>query len=127
MLSVSGIYVALGALLLVGLGLRVARLRHRLGVALGHGGHVALKRAIRVHANCAEYLPVGLVLLVALDLRQAGALWVHVLGAALLSGRVLHALGVSRTREPLPVRVSGMLLTVGAIVGASLRLLLTYV
>ncbi len=126
MLSVSGIYVALGGLLLIALTFRVVRLRQRLGVALGDGGNVALKRAIRVHANCTEYLPLGLVLLVALDLRQLAPVWLHVLGAMLLTGRVLHALGVSRTQEPFPVRVTGMLLTLAAIVVASARLLITY-
>ena len=48
------------------------------------------------------------------------ALMLHALGLALLTGRCVHALGVSRADEDYRLRVAGMALTFSAIVGAAL-------
>jgi uncharacterized membrane protein YecN with MAPEG domain len=54
-----------------------------------------------------------------LELGNAPAPLVHAVGLCLLLGRVMHALGVSRSPEQLPIRVVGMALTFSALgVGA---------
>ncbi len=108
---VVALYAALLALLYLGLGLRVIRLRRRLKVAVGDGGQPELQRAVRVHANFAEYVPLALVLLLLAELQGAPAWLLHALGLALLVGRLIHARGVSRTREDFRWRVAGMTLT----------------
>jgi hypothetical protein len=62
-LLASSIYVGLMALLLVGLSVRVIRLRYRHKVEIGDGGVPELQRSIRAHANFIEYVPIALLLI----------------------------------------------------------------
>lgn len=96
MLQVTPIYVGLLALLHLGLSLRVIRLRNTRKVSIGDGGDHDLKRAIRVHANFSEYVPLILGMLLILELNGIARGWLHAMGGALLGARVLHAWGLSR-------------------------------
>jgi len=58
------LYAALLALIFVALSVRTLRMRRRLRIAVGDGGDTALLRAMRVHANFAEYVPLSLLLIV---------------------------------------------------------------
>jgi uncharacterized protein len=104
-------YAALLSLLFVALSVSTLRLRRRLQVAIGDGGDALMLRAIRTHANFAEYVPLGLLLIVACEGLAAPAQLVHGLGVALLAGRVVHAYGVSKQEEVFAFRVTGMALT----------------
>ncbi len=119
----TSLHAALLGLLFVALSLRVIRIRRDERVALGDDGNPRLQRAIRVHANFAEYTPLALLLISLVEL-TGGSVWVvHGFGLTLVFGRGLHAWGVSRTPEILHFRVAGMMLTFAAIGGASLALL----
>lgn len=126
-MPVSFLYAALITLLFLVLTFRTIILRGRLRVALGDGNDRALQRAIRAHANLAEYAPLALLLLYMVENAGAQSTTVHGLGAALLLGRVLHALGISRVREPLPLRMAGMVLTTGCLIVSSIMLLSSFV
>jgi uncharacterized membrane protein YecN with MAPEG domain len=92
--AVTALYAALIALWLLVLAARVSLGRRRFKVGLGDGGHVELQRAIRAHANAAEWaLPVLLLLLIA-ELTRASPLLLHACGIALVVGRVLHGVGL---------------------------------
>lgn len=104
-------YAALLAFFFVGLSVRVLRLRRRLGIPIGHDGDATLLRAVRVQANFAEYVPFALLLAAFVETAHGSPRFVHALCAALLLGRVVHALGVSRSAERLAYRVVGMALT----------------
>jgi uncharacterized membrane protein YecN with MAPEG domain len=97
--AIAAFYAGLTGLLLVVLALRVSVLRMRLKVGLGDGGDETLRRAIRVHANAVEWALPILLLLALAELNRAPAMLLHVCGIALLIGRVLHALGVSRASK----------------------------
>ncbi|MEH8130210.1 MAPEG family protein [Aeromonas veronii] len=56
-MTILPVYAALLALLFVLLSIRTIRTRHSRKVALGHGDDPAMLRAMRVHANFAEYDP----------------------------------------------------------------------
>jgi len=120
------LYAALVTLHYLVLTFRTIVLRGRLRVALGDGNDKALQRAIRAHANLAEYAPLALLLLYMVEVAGARPATVHALGAALLLGRLLHALGISRVREPLPLRMAGMVLTTGCLIVSSVILLSSY-
>jgi uncharacterized membrane protein YecN with MAPEG domain len=109
------IYAALLAVLFIVLSLRIIRLRQRLGVSVGEGSNRQLRRAVRVHANFAEYVPIALLLMYFLEVHTEARAAVHALGIALLIGRILHAVGVSREPEDLRWRVAGMVVTFGVI------------
>lgn len=115
-------YAAVLGLVFVSLSLRTIRLRRRHRIAVGDGDNAELRRAMRVHANFAEYTPLALLLIFFVEHDGAAALLVHALGLALLAGRLLHAWGVSQDRENFRYRVSGMMLTFGSIVTAALAI-----
>lgn len=93
---IAGCYVGLAALLVMLLAMRVMWLRNTHRVALGDGDDAVLRRAIRVHANAIEYVPLALLLLVVMALEQAPAWQLHACGITLIVARLLHAFGLSR-------------------------------
>ncbi len=106
--------LAAAALALWLLWLSVAVIRERIAAkrALGvSDDDRMLLRAVRAHANFSEYAPMALVLLLILEMGGAPAWWVGALAAALVAGRVAHALGISREPEALRFRQAGMMLT----------------
>ena len=120
---ITPLYAALLALFFVALSVRTLLLRRRKGIALGTSGDETLTRAMRVHSNFAEYTPIALLLMFFLEQQAPGAAWIHVLGVALLVGRMSHAWGVSQANENYRFRVAGMALTFFVIISAALRLL----
>ncbi|WP_420005756.1 MAPEG family protein [Arenibacterium sp. LLYu02] len=124
MFDTTALYAGALGLLLVYLSMRVVNLRKSFNVSTGGGGHAALELAARVQANCAEYAPIGLLLLALTEAQGAPALAVHGLGLMLLCGRIFHAIGYGRTPSNFKLRVAGMLLTFGMLILASLGLIL---
>ena len=121
----TAIYASLLALLFLYLSFCVIRLRRSVQVGVGDGGDKLLQRAIRVHGNFAEYVPFALLLIGIAEFNGLGAIWLHLMGVALLAGRALHAYGVSKPKEDLRIRVAGMVLTFSVLLlGAIVNLLL---
>lgn len=108
---VTSFYAALLALLFIFLSVRTLLLRRRFGIALGHGDNPQMLRAMRVHANFAEYVPLALLLIFLVEQSGLPPMFVHLLAGALLVGRLLHAWGVSQPQEKLLFRVIGMAAT----------------
>ena len=122
--TATAIYAALLALLFVVLSVRVVSRRRSAGVTIGVAGDAELERAVRVHANFAEYAPYALLLMLLIEL-SGYTLWVvHALGVLLVAGRLVHAYGVSRSPEDYRFRVTGMALTFAVLGAAALLLLL---
>lgn len=113
------IYTALLSLLFVALSIRTLRLRRRLQLVIGDGGNPLMLRAMRTHANFAEYVPLGLLLIVACEGLAAPPVLVHGLGVMLLAGRLVHAYGLSKETEVFAFRVTGMALTFSCYLVAS--------
>ncbi|NNF60489.1 MAG: glutathione metabolism protein [Gammaproteobacteria bacterium] len=120
---ITPIYAAVLALIFVGLAVRTLMLRRKLQVGIGTGKQPLLARAMRAHANFAEYVPIALLLIYFLELQIDSRAWIHVLCAALLAGRVIHAFGISQQPEDLRFRVTGMALTFFAVIAAAVHLL----
>lgn len=91
------VFAALHALLMLALLARISRHRHGHRIGLGDGGDPLLMRKIRVHANFVEHAPFALLLLCLLELNGLAPAWLWTLGGALLLGRVMHAVGLSRS------------------------------
>ncbi|MEE9389031.1 MAG: MAPEG family protein [Paracoccaceae bacterium] len=117
---VSPIYGGLLALLTIYLSVRVSLARREHKISVGDGDNPALIKAIRTHANSIEYIPLGIILLILLELQNGEPWLVHLSGLALLFGRVLHAYGLGRQPQFIPGRVYGAYLTLFAITGAAL-------
>lgn len=120
MLSITPIYAGLITLLFVGLSFDVIRHRQRARVSIGNGKDEGLAMAIRTHGNCAEYAPMALLLMAMTELQGAAGWVLHLLGIALLAGRLLHAYGLSRTGQTALPRQAGMILTFTVLVIAAL-------
>jgi uncharacterized membrane protein YecN with MAPEG domain len=120
------LYAGLLALLFVGLSIRTLRLRRRLRIAIGDAGNQTMLRAMRAHANFAEYAPIAIVLMYLVEITGGSGAFVHILGASLLAGRIAHAVGVSQVDEKYAFRVIGMALTLTSIIAAAVRLLLVF-
>jgi uncharacterized protein len=126
-MKITGLYAALLALLMMALAVRVMLLRNRHRVGVGDGGHAPMNLGIRAHANAIEYVPVALILLLILELNQTQPVLLHTFGITLLVGRVLHALGLSRSAGSSPGRLVGIALTVLVIVVMALLLIWQFV
>ena len=105
------LFVSLHVLLYLALSFRVIARRKASKVGIGTGGDEVLARAVRVHANFSEYVPVALLLLALLELSgiHAGLLWVY--GALLFVARVLHAIGLAVSAGASFGRFTGTVLT----------------
>ena len=113
---ITALYAGVLALLLVVLALRVVRLRWKFRVGLGDGGEKAMIRAIRIHGNATEHVPIALLLLLVAELNHAGPTLLHACGAVLVVARVLHALGLEKSAGASWQRAAGTVGTVGVIV-----------
>lgn len=110
-LSFTGFYASLLALLYIGLTINIIRLRLSLKVGIGSGGQAPLAAAVRVHGNFSEYVPLALVLMACYELNGGAAIALHLIGALLVVGRVLHAIGLSKSIGVSKQRQFGMLST----------------
>ena len=120
MIKIVPIYAGLLAVFYCGLTVRTIRLRRIYKVALGYGSSPQLEKAMRVHGNFAEYVPLALILLTFLELQQTAGWLLHAGGIFLVLGRVLHAYGVSQFKENFRFRIAGMVQTLTVVVVAGL-------
>ena len=97
--------------------------RKTAGVGIGDGGDHELAKRVRAHANAVEYVPIGLILLLILELDQTTPVLVHAFGITLVVGRVLHAFGLSKTSKISTGRALGIVLSALAITAMAVLLL----
>lgn len=114
-LTIVPVYAAILAILYLALTVAVIRNRYRLKVSLGDGGDKSLTRKIRGHGNFAEYVPLSLLLLAFAEIGGAGAAVIHLGGAMLLAGRLLHGYAMALTLQNIFARRYGMILTIASI------------
>jgi len=117
---VTPLYAGLLGLLLIFLAFNVSRYRVGLKISSGDGDHPGLRRAIRAHGNLTENAPIGLILLAAIEAQGFTEITIHVLGSALVIGRMLHAFGLARHEGRSVGRALGILLTWLMILATSL-------
>ena len=111
MLLVTPLTAAVATLLYLFLCVRVVALRRSRRVGIGDGGDPVLARAVRVHGNFAEYVPLALVLLGLMELAGLPQPWLWVLASVLVLARCLHAHGLGGSEGVSPGRFWGTALT----------------
>ncbi len=107
----AALWVGLHLLLLLILSLLVVRQRQKHKVALGDDGIPELAPAIRAQANAVEYIPAALVGLAVLEMAGAPGVLIHIAGFVLFLGRILHAIGLSRSGGVSMLRTIGVVMT----------------
>jgi uncharacterized membrane protein YecN with MAPEG domain len=94
-IPVTLLYGGLNALLAVLLGLNVSRLRIATRTYAGQPQPKELTIPVRAHGNAAEWVPLGLVLLLLLELSHAGSRFtLHLVGGTFFLARILHGAGL---------------------------------
>ncbi|WP_411288719.1 MAPEG family protein [Phenylobacterium sp.] len=119
----AALWVGLHLVLLLALSVLVVRQRRKHRVTLGDGGVPALAQASRAFGNATEYVPSAMVAVAVLALVGAPTVLIHVIGFVLLVGRVLHAVGLSRSGGASALRAIGVLATWLAFIAAAVALL----
>lgn len=111
MLLVTSLVASIAAIIFVYMSFNVIKLRRKNQVRIGTGGVEELERAVRAHANFAEYAPIGLILIACLEANGAAWWLVCLSGISLLLGRIIHAVGVQEPPPNIRKRVLGMKIT----------------
>jgi uncharacterized membrane protein YecN with MAPEG domain len=117
-------YIAIFALLLVLLSVRVSMARRHHHVALGDGGKPEVMRAMRAQANYVEYTPTFMIVLGALAYVREPSWMIHALALIFLAGRIVHAWAMTQD-GPAQARgrAGGMTLTWAALIVGAVMLL----
>ena len=123
LLSILPVYAAIFGLMFIYLSICVIKQRRSAKVSIGDGDNPALRKAIAVHNNFSQYVPLALLLIAFVELNHAPATITHGLCACLLVGRVAHAYGLAQPVQIMKLRQIGVLLTFGVIIIAAFYLL----
>lgn len=122
--TITPIYASLIAFIFFALCWRVIAYRRAHKLSIGDEGNRSLLRRMRAQANCAEYAPFGLLLLLMLEMQGGHVLFVHAMGLCLLLGRAAHAYGFASKPMNFSMRQLGMALTFAQLITTSSALLL---
>jgi uncharacterized protein len=110
-ITITALYAGILALIIVALGVNVTMNRVKLAVPLGDGGNPQMLRMIRLHGNACEYVPLALALMLIYEINGGWHTALHIVGIALVVGRLLQTWGMWRTEIPGFGRGAGQTLT----------------
>ncbi|MGL4321787.1 MAG: MAPEG family protein [Paracoccaceae bacterium] len=110
-IAITPLYAAPIVALFIYLSIRVIRYRRSNRIAFGDQGDRELLKLMRAQGNCAEYAPIGLLLLLIAELAGAAPLWLHITGLLLVIGRTVHGIGLAHFPRIIPARVVGITCT----------------
>ena len=109
--SITALYAGILALIVIALAVNVTVHRVKLRVPLGDGGNAEMRRMIRLHGNAAEYIPFAVLLMAIYELNSGWHTALHVIGIALIAGRVVQTWGMWATDQTNVGRQIGQSLT----------------
>ena len=98
--SITAFYAGILALIFVALAINVTRHRAKLHVSIGDGGNPEMLRMIRLHGNAAEYIPFAVLLMALYELNGGWHIALHIVGIALIVGRLVQTWGMWGTEVP---------------------------
>lgn len=96
---------------------RIAQIREAEKISVGDGGHPRLVARMRAQLNFAEYAPVVLILIALIEAARGTQLWLWIVAAIFIVGRVLHGFGMDGWRFG---RTAGMIGTAPIMIGLGL-------
>lgn len=112
------------AILQVILMLRTGFARGSMRIGLGDGGNEALLRRIRAHGNLAENAALVLVLLLLAEVLGASRQMLGAVATAFVLFRLGHAVAITQTSGPHPLRLLGALGTAATVIGLAVLIAL---
>lgn len=93
-------------------------------LAFNNFGAQALERSVRAHGNFIEYVPMVLLMMYLAEAADLSSLRLHITGALLFLGRVMHGVCFGFMEFNMPLRFGGMVLTLLALINISVSLLI---
>ena len=123
LMTITPIYAAILAFIFIFLSAQVIKLRRIHQVSLGDNDVPALRKAIAVHSNFAQYVPFSLLLIAIVELNHAPAYLIHGQGIALVIARIAHAYGLAQPKQIMKLRQIGVIVTFTVMIFAALILL----
>jgi len=111
---ITGLYAGILGLIYLGLCALVIKMRFKHEAGIGDKNIEEMQRAVRVHGNFAEYVPL-IVIMMAVTESTLPYSWspflLHGLGIAMVIARVAHAYGLSKSIGTSPGRFLGTIAT----------------
>ena len=126
-MEITLLYASLLTILAIFLAIKVGMNRVETNIMTGEGESSMLLQSVRAHGNLIEYAPLALVLLALLEMQNVSDFMLHLCGSLFLLARILHAYGVTISRESTPYRLVGALGTWLIMLTMSLVGIYTYV
>ena len=108
-MEITLLYTSLLTILAIFLAFRNGLVRGQTKTMLGDGGSSELLQSIRAHGNLMEHAPIALILLLLLEMQGVADWKLHLIGSSFFLCRILHAYGITISRESTPYRLVGAL------------------
>ena len=125
--AITPLYALPLALIFLILFFRTTSMRSGLKISIGDGGNVDMLLRIRHHGNFVEWTPFVLILMILAEGMGAPAIYLHISGALLLIGRIVHPFGLKKDNAAHPLRYVGngtnILATLNAMVCIAMNLI----
>jgi uncharacterized membrane protein YecN with MAPEG domain len=106
-MEITLLYASLLTIMAVLLALKTGMTRGKTNTMLGHGESSELLQSIRAHGNLIENAPFVIILMGLLEMQSVADWKLHILGSLFFLFRILHAYGISISRESTPYRLAG--------------------
>ncbi len=93
LLSITILYAGLLGLFYALISFRISMERFKLQAPTGNAKNAYLERYIRGQANCGEYIPIFLILMLCHELNLGNELFLHAVGSIYLISRIVYYWG----------------------------------
>ncbi len=121
-LPITLVAAASAALINLWLAIRCGQVRTAHKISMGDGGNDAMIAAMRAHANFVENTPFVLVLVAALELAVGSAIWLWIVVALYMIGRILHGLGMTAGHRGRMIGTITTMLTLLGLAGMAIAI-----
>lgn len=119
MITITSLYTGILGLIFMLCAINVIKMRYKYEVGLGDSGNEPLVKAIRIHGNFAEYIPIILLLMAFYEMNGGTNTFLHVAGVILVLGRISHAIGLTKSSGISRYRQFAVLTTFIILIGLS--------
>jgi uncharacterized membrane protein YecN with MAPEG domain len=131
---ITSLYAGLLGLIFLYLSILVIKVRVKEETALGSGSSRILEQRIRAHGNFAEYTPIILILLFALETANVNNLIIHSFGVLYVTGRLSHLYSIvfvekyegEKLTTTIKYRQIGMVCTFLSLITLSIANIITF-
>ncbi len=124
---ITPLYAGLLGIILLVLSIRVvAVVRAKGKIGYGDDGNPDYTTVVRGQGNFVEYVPLTIILIAFAEAGGTSATWIHVMGIALVVGRIMHPLGLTQKPGVNPLRFVGTNLTWLTLLAASVFVLVNH-